>query len=342
MSLKYKGKKGALENLTKKVISGGGGVWGDVQMAAHPQLTVADASEMINYILSLSDDKPKVKSLPVKGSYTIKTDAKDKGEGVYIFRAAYKDRGALGMSGLASEDEFVLRAPSVSTSKFDIFSDINKMSFNNRSFVMVTKNGAFVGLSKIDLTGISSVDVSAVAPKQQVTASGGVIELRIDSPDGKLIGKSEFIGDVAGAMLSPKPYSIIVESTEGVHDFYLVFKNPDMGKAQVMMIAFNVQFKTGDASAVPAAMATYSTDELNAFTGKYKMTGLPFPYIEVSVKEGRLAMDAGGQAGPIDPTTTKDKFDASGRAMITFIKENSKVTRLKMESMGMAFEGVKE
>lgn len=342
VSLKYKGKQGSLENLTKKVISGGSGVWGDVPMAAHPQLTAADASEMVKYILSLTDDKPKVKSLPVKGSYTIKTDAKDKGEGVYIFRAAYKDRGALGIAGLASEDEFMLRSPMVGTSKFDLFNDVNKMSFNNMSFVMVSKNGAFVGLSKIDLTGITSVDVSAVAPKQQVTASGGVIELHIDSPDGKLIGKSEFIGDVPGAMFNPKPYSIAVEATEGVHDFYLVFKNPDMGKAQVMMIAFNAQFKMADASATSAPIATYSADELNAFTGKYKMTGLPFPYIEMSVKEGKLIMDAGGQAGPIDPTSTKDKFDAGGRAMISFVKENAKVTKLKMEAMGFAFEGVKE
>ena len=72
------------------------------------------------------------------------------------------------------------------------------------------------------------------------------------------------------------------------------------------------------------------------------MTGLPFPYIEVSVKEGKLIMDAGGQAGPIAPTATKDKFDASGRAMITFVKEDQKVTKLQMEAMGFKFDGVKE
>ncbi len=52
------------------------------------------------------------------------------------------------------------------------------------------------------------------------------------------------------------------------------------------------------------------------------MTGLPFPYIEVSVKECKLIMDAEGQIGPIDATSTKDKFNVGGRAMITFIKES--------------------
>jgi cytochrome c len=60
------------------------------------------------------------------------------------------------------------------------------------------------------------------------------------------------------------------------------------------------------------------------------------------VKEGKLIMDAGGQAGPIDPTASKDKFDAGGRAMISFIKENGKVNKLQMEAMGFKFEGVKE
>ena len=343
VSLKYKGKAGAMENLTKKVISGGTGVWGDVPMAPHPQLTAADASEMVKYILSLSDDKPKVNSLPVKGSYTIKIAANDKGQGVFIFRAAYKDRGASGLAGLASEEEFVLRSPVINPTKYDAFADVNKMAFRGNSFIMVAKNGSFVGLNQIDLTGISLVEVSAAAPKTQVTASGGVIELHIDTPEGKLIGKSEFIGDVPGAgFTGGKPTTITIDPTEGVHDFYMTFKNPNMGNAQLMMIVFNTQFKMEGGSNAGAPVATYTNDELTAFAGKYKMTGLPFPYIEISVKEGKLIMDAGGQAGPIDPTSTKNKFDGSGRAMITFIRENQKVTKLQMEAMGFNFEGIKE
>jgi cytochrome c len=62
VSLKYKGKAGAIENLAKKVISGGSGVWGNVPMAGHPQLSAADAGEMVKYILGLTDEKAKVKS----------------------------------------------------------------------------------------------------------------------------------------------------------------------------------------------------------------------------------------------------------------------------------------
>jgi cytochrome c len=342
ISVRYKGKQGAVENLTKKVISGGTGVWGDVPMAAHPQLTAADASEMVKYILSLSDGTPKVKSLPVKGTYAVKNNPNDKGQGVYIFRAAYKDKGALGLAGLASEDEFVLRNPVINSTKYDVFADVNKMSFNNMTFIMVTKHGSFAGLKQIDLTGIVKLEATAVAPKAQVNASGGVIELHIDAPDGKLIGKSEFIGDVPGGGFAGKPVAIALEPTEGIHDLYMVFKNPDMGGAQIMMIVMNTEFKMDGEVKAAVSAANYTNDELAAFAGKYKMTGLPFPYIEVSIKDGKLIMDAGGQAGPIDPTSTKNKFDAGGKAVITFHVENKNVSKLIMEAMGFTFEGVRE
>ncbi|MXV17656.1 c-type cytochrome [Pedobacter sp. HMF7056] len=39
--------------LAKKILAGGSGVWGQIPMAAHPQITQADATKMVKYILSL-------------------------------------------------------------------------------------------------------------------------------------------------------------------------------------------------------------------------------------------------------------------------------------------------
>lgn len=39
--------------LADKIIKGGQGVWGEIPMTAHPQLSQADAEEMVNYILSV-------------------------------------------------------------------------------------------------------------------------------------------------------------------------------------------------------------------------------------------------------------------------------------------------
>jgi cytochrome c len=53
VSKKYENKKANIENLVDKIINGGSGVWGEVPMQAHLQISKEDATEMINFILSI-------------------------------------------------------------------------------------------------------------------------------------------------------------------------------------------------------------------------------------------------------------------------------------------------
>jgi cytochrome c len=132
-----------------------------------------------------------------------------------------------------------------------------------------------------------------------------------------------------------------IAPTEGVHDVYLVFRNPN-AKPGSLMIVFNTEFKTDDVPATASAPQQVATVDLNDYAGKYKMNGLPFPFVEVSVKDGKVMMQAGEQGGEIKPVG-EDKFDADGKATILFIRdEKKKVSKLKMESMGFSFDGVKE
>lgn len=345
VAMKYKGNAGAVEKLTKKVISGGKGVWGDVAMAAHPQLSAEDASEMIKYIMSLGEPKPKVKSLPAKGSYTTKQQPGDKGQGVYIFRAAYTDRGANGLPGIAAEETFTMRSTAINPSKYDEVVDATKMSYGGNNFVIPAKSGSYISLKQIDLTAITSIEITAMAPKAQLNAEGGTIELHIDAPNGKLLGQTPFIGDAGGGGLSfgGKPVSLPVTPTEGVHDVYLVFKNPDAKQGGSLMIVLNTVFKTGDAGNDKSVQAEAPKTDLNDYVGKYKMTGLPFPYIEVSVQDGKLFMKAGEQGGVVTPMNEPDKFDADGKATLLFTRdEKKKVNKVQLEAMNFKFDGLKE
>ncbi len=49
---KYKNTPANINKLTGKIISGGAGVWGQIPMTPHPQLSKAEASKMVQYILS--------------------------------------------------------------------------------------------------------------------------------------------------------------------------------------------------------------------------------------------------------------------------------------------------
>ncbi|MDB5190994.1 MAG: hypothetical protein JWQ96_557 [Segetibacter sp.] len=54
---KYQDNSENISSLVKKIIIGGSGVWGQVMMTPHPQVSKQDAETMVKYIFSLKDTK---------------------------------------------------------------------------------------------------------------------------------------------------------------------------------------------------------------------------------------------------------------------------------------------
>ena len=237
---KYKGDNAALERLTKKVISGGSGVWGETPMSAHPQLTAADAAEMVKYVLSVSSEAATGKSLPVVGSYTASVPKDDKGKGVYIVRASYEDKGAKGLPSLRSEETFVLRNAKVDAHGFDLYDNVNKMAFGGNNLAIPAKSGAYMAIKQADLTGIVALNVLATAPKPQLNAKGGKVELHLDSPTGKLIGESAMLEASDKMGFTPSkllvPVKLPASFDNKLHDLYLVFVNPKEPSGSLMVV----------------------------------------------------------------------------------------------------------
>lgn len=96
----------------------------------------------------------------------------------------------------------------------------------------------------------------------------------------------------------------------------------------------------------PAAPPVSVADSvaLTDYVGKYKMEGLPFEYITIAVKDGKLTIDTGSEAGPLTPVKdAADKFDADGRATLKFNRDaTKKVTGVTLDAQGMSFDGKKE
>ena len=53
VAAKYENTEENVTMLAQKVIAGGVGVWGEIPMAAHPNLTEEDAKDMVRYVLLL-------------------------------------------------------------------------------------------------------------------------------------------------------------------------------------------------------------------------------------------------------------------------------------------------
>ena len=50
---KYAGQKDAVDKLAQKILKGGSGVWGAIPMPANPQVSDAEAKQLVQWVLSL-------------------------------------------------------------------------------------------------------------------------------------------------------------------------------------------------------------------------------------------------------------------------------------------------
>jgi len=228
--------------LVRKIREGGSGVWGQVAMPAHPALTDEQATAMLAYIMSLANRNPSAPSLPVRGTYVPPAGSGDSPTGVTVLRAAYTDRGAHGMPAITNEKEIVLHSPSVVVASGDLSDGVSKQSAPEMpvEITVVNRPGASVALKQIDLTGVGAVTFTAVAPAQY-QARGGKIEVHLDSPTGALLGGTEAI--TPAAALAPVQLRTVLQPTAGVHDVYLVFRNPDVTSDQFLFGVLTATFE---------------------------------------------------------------------------------------------------
>jgi len=225
---KYHNDSTATARLVRKIRQGGSGVWGQVAMAAHPNLTDDQGSAMVAYILSLADPKTSAPSLPVRGTYVPPAGSGDAPQGALVLRASYADRGANGMPAITKEKTIVLRSPNVVVASGELSEGVSKQSVPELpvEITVVNRSGASVALKQIDLTGVGAVVFTAVAPAQY-QAKGGKIEVHLDSPTGAMLGESELIHPTTDPAAPPSRLRTTLKPTSGPHDVYLVFRNPD-------------------------------------------------------------------------------------------------------------------
>ena len=215
-------------------------------MPAHPQLTEAQTREMVAYVLSLGEPT-KSASLPVRGEYTPPDSAASSATGVVVLRASYTDRGANGILGVPAETTVVLRAPTVVLASGTLSDGLQKMTPEGMpvEITIVNRSGGSVKLEKIDLTGISGVSISATAPAQY-GATGGKVELHVDSATGPLLGETEVIKPSTDSAAPPVQLHASLTPTTGVHDLYFVFRNEQVPSGQQMLfVVLTATFQTG-------------------------------------------------------------------------------------------------
>ncbi|PCJ96563.1 MAG: Crp/Fnr family transcriptional regulator [Flavobacteriaceae bacterium] len=221
--------------LLEKITNGGGGVWGEVSMPAHPDITSEEKDQLVAWILSLADTRPKKASLPLSGE--IVPEASNSGS-TMVLSASYTDNGENGIKPLTGAATLALSSNTVSFSDANEKEGINDVTFNGMYLLLLNAETGWFAMNDIDLTGVKNINL--MAGWQTPPTIGFDFEVRLDAVDGKVIGN--------GSMNTPQTgqnalIQIPIAGIDKKHSLYITYKKQGTSEEAVMIALMNATFK---------------------------------------------------------------------------------------------------
>ena len=237
VAAKYAKDPNSMSYLVNKVIKGGGGVWGEVAMPAHPDLKIEDAKLVITYIKSLAGDaKP---SLPANGSVPPTMGKPFNQDASFLISASYTDNGGNNLQPMTGFGSYLLRSPQFDFSDIRNLKGVSKIEYDGVFVGVLPKDEAYFSIDSIDLTGITAIDFTYGS--QNVPSTTYSLEIRLDSKDGKVLGQGAFASTTDKKKTGKISVPVSAVSEGSTHSLFVITKATGTGGEPAGII--NIRFK---------------------------------------------------------------------------------------------------
>ena len=251
VSEKYMNDPKATTYLGEKIMKGGSGVWGDVAMAAHPNISQTDLQQIVTWVLSLANKTTAKKSLPASGSIVPPAPASGKGggsiaalfsqkpAGVMVLSASYTDKGSNNTKALTGSSSVALRSNNWSSAGNERMNKFTTFKYNGTNILIFPPDEGWFAIDSIDLTGVRSLNL--IAGWQTPPTKGFSFEIRLDKPDGSVLGQGKLPPPAKG-----QQYGIVNMQVKGVpdnnfHSLYFIYKGSEPISGGVVSVQFNAK-----------------------------------------------------------------------------------------------------
>jgi hypothetical protein len=169
------------------VIGGGAGVWGEREMAAHPDLKIEDAQKIVDWVLSLAKSST-VKVLPIEGQVLPTADDVKGGKALQL-SAAYTDKGGNGLKPLSGAAVVTLRSPNIDLGENDGKDKLDIDDYNGKHVASPDGDNGWLRFNNWLLSNVVSVTVGYGS--EEPLAKGYIIQFHADGLDGELLGEGK-------------------------------------------------------------------------------------------------------------------------------------------------------
>ncbi|MBU2902354.1 ThuA domain-containing protein [Maribacter dokdonensis] len=236
VAAKYKERRDALKYIQGKIKTGGNGVWGEVTMPAHPNITTDESRQIALYILSLNGDEKKEKSLPAKGTITAESSAPGN---MLVITASYTDAGAEGTIPLTGSKTIAIPSSTVKFNDQMKLDGMQAMQFGGMDLLLINKAAGWFMLENMSLKGVKSV--SLTAGWQEAPNMYFDFEIHENTPDGPLLGKGQMPAQQQGSQGTMITIPI-TSKVSGDGPYYITFKGEE-GKELAQVALTGAVFK---------------------------------------------------------------------------------------------------
>lgn len=236
VAAKYKERRDALKYIQGKIKTGGNGVWGEVTMPAHPNITTDESRQIALYILSLNGDEKKEKSLPAKGTITAESSAPGN---MLVITASYTDAGAEGTIPLTGSKTIAIPSSTVKFNDQMKLDGMQAMQFGGMDLLLINKAAGWFMLENMSLKGVKSV--SLTAGWQEAPNMYFDFEIHENTPDGPLLGKGQMPSQQQGSQGTMITIPI-TGKVSGDGPYYITFKGEE-GKELAQVALTGAVFK---------------------------------------------------------------------------------------------------
>ncbi len=210
------------EYLIDRVIKGGGGVWGETMMSAHPQLTHQQVGQIVDYLLSL-DEIPldPEQNLSVEGQLQFVDHDPNKPFGQYVLMASYTDKGANGIPSLSTHQQVFFLPPKREAETADeLHESVTVYNAGGGTVLGMISHKKFILFKEINLDGLKKVSVNHFF--QANYDYEGSIEIHLDDIGTPIVSqKIKYSKKNSGHRTT----DMFLPRLTGKHDVYVVYKN---------------------------------------------------------------------------------------------------------------------
>lgn len=211
VSAKYQKNSKVIDYLATKMIKGSSGVWGEVPMPAHPTMKEREVKQIAEWIMSLGAKSTNIPSLPMTGKI-IPPATVNANKPIFALKATYTDMGSAGVRSLNATKVINLKSNVIATKELKDVSGFGRKETGGNETLIFPKTQGWLKLKAIDLTGVSKMSLELAGNGADM---GYVLEVRLDTENGKLIGQA----DLAGTSITINPV------TDGqFHDVFILVK----------------------------------------------------------------------------------------------------------------------